>query len=384
MTRWAAFAALAVCWAAFVVVLWPVLTGGREAGLRPAPALASEGVTARPTATAAPGPASRRSRGPAEGVSIAWAGDITPGSRYGLPPDGARSLFRGVRDHLRAPDLTLGNLEGTFGVGGSSKCGVDDAGDCFSFQAPPANAAALRWAGFDLVSLANNHAFDFGAAGLGQTVDALRGQRVGTTGRPGEIATLRRGGVRIAVIGFAPYPWASDLRDLAWVRALVAEAAAGADIVVALAHLGGEGSDRSHVPLGRETAMGEDRGDTLAFAHAAIDAGADLVLGSGPHVLRGMERYRGRLIAYSLANFAGWHNFSTRGTLALSGLLSVRLSATGALRGGRVTALRLDGAGVPRIDPTGEATRLMDALGREDFPHTAVRLRADGTLRPPE
>jgi hypothetical protein len=380
MTRWIAVAALVVTWAAFVAALRPLLPGdGEPVGLRPAPAAASEGAarTARRPADGRARPASGRS------LTIAWTGDITPGSRYGLPPDGGRALFGDLRGRLAAPDLTLGNLEGTFSVGGTSKCGVVDAGQCFSFQAPPANAEALRWAGFDVLNLANNHAFDFGPAGQGQTVEAVRARRMAVTGRPGEITVVRRRGIRVAVVGFAPYPWAGDLRDLAGVRALVAEAATRADVVVVLAHLGGEGAGQGHVPMGREIALGEDRGDTRAFAHAAVEAGADLVLGSGPHVLRGMERHRGRLIAYSLGNFAGWHNFSTQGALGLSGLLTVRVSPSGALRGGRVTSLRLDGAGVPRLDASGEGARAMDALGRADFGGRAVRLRRSGALAGP-
>ena len=101
--------------------------------------------------------------------------------------------------------------------------------------------------------------------------------------------------------------------------------------------------------------MGEDRGDTRAFARQAVEAGADLVLGSGPHVLRGIE-FHGRKAARrrSLGNFAGWRNFSTAGVASLSGLLTVRVSREGHLRGGRFTGLRLSSDGVPSPDTTGE------------------------------
>jgi len=238
-------------------------------------------------------------------VSIAWAGDITPGSSYGLPPDDGRVLFENVRDEVIGADVAIGNLEGTFSVGGTSKCETEAV--CFSFQAPPENAAALAWAGFDLLNLANNHAFDFGELGQAQTIDALDANDMAHTGRPGRITVVRRRGVRIATVGFAPYPWATDLRDLDAVAELVRRASDEADLVVVLAHLGAEGSDQVHTPVGPELAMGEDRGDTRAFAHVAVDAGADLVLASGPHVLRGIELRNGKLIAYSLGNFAGWH-----------------------------------------------------------------------------
>ncbi|HYP47488.1 MAG TPA: CapA family protein [Thermoleophilaceae bacterium] len=354
-----ALGALLAAWVALLVVLAPFVLAGGDAP-----------STAR---------ASAKPRPPADAISIAWAGDITPGSRYGNPPEGGRALFGEVRSLVSRADLAIGNLEGTLSVGGASKCGTD-AGNCFSFQAPPANAAALRWAGFDLLNVANNHAFDFGQDGQHQTLAALSANRLAHTGRPGEITLLRRRGVQIAVVGFAPYPWASDLRNLSAVSDLVRRAAAQAQLVIVLAHLGGEGSDQTHIPDGREIAMGEDRGDTKAFARAAVDAGADLVLGSGPHVLRGIEFHRGKLIAYSLGNFAGWHNFSTSGSLALSGLLTVHLTPRGHLRGGKFTALRLDGAGAPSPDPSGEATALVNRLGGEDFGGSALRLMADGSF----
>ena len=161
-------------------------------------------------------------------------------------------------------------------------------------------------------------------------------------------------------------------------RRLVATAAERAELVVVMAHAGGEGSDQTRVPPGRETDMGEDRGDTRAFAHAAVDAGADLVLGSGPHVLRGIEHYRGKLIAYSLGNFAGWRNFSTVGSLSLSGLLTVRLSSEGELRGGRLAPLRLTGPGVPTPDRSAAAVALVDRLGRADFGGAGLRLLEGG------
>ena len=312
-------------------------------------------------------------------VSIAWAGDITPGSSYGLPPDAGRVLFQAVRTKVAGADLAIGNLEGTFSVGGVSKCGVD-RGNCFSFQAPPENASALSWAGFDTMNLANNHAFDYGEEGRRQTIDALAANGLAQTGAPGQITVMRRRGIRIATVGFAPYPWASDLRDLAGVDELVRRASTQAELVVVLAHMGGEGTDQLHTPAGPEIAMGEDRGDTRAFARTAVEAGADLVLGSGPHVLRGIELYNGKLIAYSLGNFAGWHNFSTAGATSLSGLLTVRLSREGYLRGGTFAGLRLSSDGVPEADATGEAVALVNELGREDFAGRALRLLANGSF----
>ncbi len=321
----------------------------------------------------------------AEPITIAWVGDITPGSAYGMPADHGRALFSSVRDRLRAPDLTIGNLEGTLGVGGSSKCGAGTAGaasQCYAFQAPPQNAGALRDAGFDLLNLANNHADDFGPAGQEQTMQALSAHGLRWTGRPGQVTVVRRGRLKIAVVGFAAYRWAADLRDLAGARALVSRAAAQADVVVVLMHAGSEGVAAARTPVGTEYGYGEDRGDTRRFAHVAIDAGADLVLGSGPHVVRGIETYQGRLVAYSLGNFAGEHNFGMGGALSQSGVLTVSLSSTGENLGGRWTPITLVGEGHPQPDPGGTSTGLVRELSQQDFA-TPAPVRADGRIAAP-
>lgn len=169
-------------------------------------------------------------------------------------------------------------------------------------------------------------------------------------------------------MGFSSYRWSAPLNDPGAVRALVRRAARRAEIVVVLFHGGAEGSAHTHTPRGREHAFGEDRGHLRAFARTAIDAGADLVLGSGPHVLRGLELYRRRLIAYSLGNLTGWHNFNTSGPLlSLSALVTVRVAADGRFERGEIASLRLDGTGVPHRDRSERAAALMRRLSHSDF-----------------
>ena len=165
------------------------------------------------------------------------------------------------------------------------------------------------------MNLANNHAYDYGPSAERETVAALTRVGLLNTGRPGTQATQTVGGQRVALLGFAPYKWADSLTDIARAKRRVREAAAHAELVVVMFHGGAEGSDKTHVPSGTETFLGENRGDLRRFTHAVIDAGADLVVGSGPHVLRGMEFYRGRLIAYSMGNFGGYKVFGLGGVL---------------------------------------------------------------------
>jgi poly-gamma-glutamate capsule biosynthesis protein CapA/YwtB (metallophosphatase superfamily) len=320
-------------------------------------AVAVGGLLAFPAAAPAAG-------GP---VSLTWGGDVTLGSSYGRPPRAGWPQLAEIAPVLRGSDVTALNYEGTFAPGGASKCGGGRS-HCFAFQAPAGNARSLRRAGVDLANLANNHAYDFGPLGYASTRRALRRAGVEPTGGPGEVRVLRRNGTRIAFVGFSSYRWSAPLNDPGAVRRLVRRAAHRAPVVVVLFHGGAEGADRTHTPGGTEHAFGENRGDLRRFARVAIDAGADLVLGSGPHVLRGLELYRKRLIAYSLGNLAGWHNFNTSGpVLSLSALITVHITRSGRFREGEITPLRLDGTGVPHRDPSERAAELMRRLSYNDF-----------------
>jgi hypothetical protein len=315
----------------------------------------------------------------ARSVAIAWVGDMVLASSYGTPPDAGKLSMAPVVGPLRSADVTFGNLEETLSQLPESKCGSSP--NCFAFQAPPSYARLMTAAGFDVVNVANNHADDFGMAGERSTERALRAVGLRWTGRPGQITVVRRQGLRIAFLGFAPYRWASRLEQVRVAQALVRKAAATADLVVVAMHAGAEGSGAMHVPHGGETFLGENRGDSRRFAHAVVDAGADLVVGSGPHVIRGLERYHGRLVAYSLGNFVGYKNFGTGGTLSLSAILSVHLRGDGAFAGGTWTSLRLDSDALPHPDPTRASAHLVARLSHEDFGAAAPRIARDGAIK---
>jgi len=317
---------------------------------------------------------------PTTPITIQWVGDTVLASSYGTPPNGGRDSLDGVRRSLRLADLTFGNLEETFSVGGTSKCGSGSS-NCFAFQAPPSFARNLTAAGFDVMNLANNHAYDFGPSGLAQTHKALKRAHVRWTGGPAQITVLTRRGVRVAFVGFAPYPWSARLDDIASAQRLVRKATKLADLVVVAIHAGAEGSDAIHVPHGTEYFLGENRGDSRRFTHAMIAAGADLVVGSGPHVIRGVEWFRHRLIAYSTGNFAGYHNFGLGGTLSLSGIFRVTLEPDGTFVKGRWVPVRLVDPGLPRLDYSKASLRLVATLSREDFGARGARFKSDGLIR---
>jgi poly-gamma-glutamate capsule biosynthesis protein CapA/YwtB (metallophosphatase superfamily) len=332
--------------------------------------------TGRPAASQAP--KSRAASG--SGVVLSATGDLTIGLQGVQPPGGAASLLGDVASSLRA-DIALGNLETVLGGRGSGKCGAGSS-NCYTFTGVTDDAVAIRRAGFTIMNVANNHANDFGTEGRRSTSAALASAGLRWTGKPGQITVVRKRGVRVAVIGFAPYPWAQDLLDIAGAQEIVRRAAARADVVVVTMHAGAEGIGATRVRPGPETYLGEPRGDSVRFTHAVIDAGADLVVGHGPHVLRGLEWYKQRLIAYSLGNFSGYRTLNTKGERGVSAILRARLTSDGRLAEAALVPIDLSD-GEPTPDQSGRALTLLRERSTRDFGRRAAAIGADGSIQSP-
>jgi hypothetical protein len=313
-------------------------------------------------------------RPPTDTFTFVGGGDIA------LTGDGNAGVFAGIRRFVRGADIAVGNLEGTLATSGAPRCVAGPA--CFTFRGSPHWVRVLRGAGFTAMTVANNHALDYGVQGQRETLAALRGARIAYAGLPGQITYVRAGKVKVALIGCAPYRWAQSLVDIGASELLVRRASRHADVVLVYMHAGAEGSGAAHV-VGEETYLGERRGNARAFAHAMVKGGADLVFGSGPHLVRGIEWYRGRVIAYSLGNLAGTHTLSTQGTLGLSALLRLTLDDQGRFIAGSVVPLRLVGAGTPLFDRGGASIERIRALSRDDFGSRATRIARRGRIAPP-
>ena len=280
-----------------------------------------------------------------------------------IPPDVEYRYFAGVGDLLSNGDVVFGNFEGTMTDAGEStkKSGK---GTQYAFRMPPRFAGILSAAGFNVLNIANNHTSDFGSAGLQDTVEAIRSHGMFAVGLPNDIVYQEVKGVRIAWIGFSYLGLHNSIHDLDELARLVKQARRYAKIVIVTFHGGAEGSDALRVVDDQEMYLGEKRGNPFRFARAAVDAGADLVLGHGPHVLRGVECYRNKLIVYSLGNFVGYQAFSTKRAAAISMILDVTLSEDGQLRSVQFHPVRFTGENLPEIDPRRKALYLLNDLSK--------------------
>jgi poly-gamma-glutamate capsule biosynthesis protein CapA/YwtB (metallophosphatase superfamily) len=368
----------------------------RAATLLPGP-VATLGVAAGgPRTAATPGAVTA-----AGSVTITAVGDTMLGNTPGLPPDPAGYLDA-VKPILDSgTSIVFGNLEGTLTTATTSKCGASSGQGqqgngqgqqgqqgqpskappvqtCFAFRDPPDYAQYYKQAGFTVLNDANNHSFDFGPAGQAQTVQAIHAAGLAQTGLPGEITIVTANRIKVAILGFAPYDYDASLLDLPRARALIVQAGREAQVVVVYMHAGAEGPTADHVTGQEEQYLGEDRGNAQAFAHMAIDAGASLVIASGPHVLRGMQFYKGHLICYSLGNFAGYGDFATGGDRSLSVIFRATLSSAGQFENARVYPIQLSTQGQPA--PGGGAIAFIAGLSAADFGSTAARILPSGTI----
>jgi poly-gamma-glutamate capsule biosynthesis protein CapA/YwtB (metallophosphatase superfamily) len=318
-------------------------------------------------------------------ISIASVGDMMIGTDYPrnhLPDDDGVSFLADVAPILSAADITFGNLEGVLIDGGEpgKKCSNPNA--CYLFRSPTRYAEHYRNAGFDVLSLANNHARDFGEEGRTSSMNAIAAAGMRHSGRVDDFASFEHGGLRIAVLAYAVTKNSNMLLDYELAFTTVADFAKTHDIVVVSFHGGAEGADVTHVPFADEEYYGEPRGDVVWFARGVVDAGADLVIGHGPHVVRGMERYKDRLIAYSLGNFATYYGISVAGIKGVAPILTTTLDGDGRfVEGEIVSTVQLRPAG-PSIDPKQRALNLIRGLSIEDFGEPGLTFLPDGRILP--
>jgi poly-gamma-glutamate capsule biosynthesis protein CapA/YwtB (metallophosphatase superfamily) len=319
----------------------------------PEPSARPESPNPQPPETATPVPEPL--------TTLTVVGDLMLGRGVAGQPGGPPARLRPMAGHLRAADLTVGNLESALSDDGPAQQGTD------SFHAPPTVLEALAEAGVDALSLANNHTGDYGPEAFLATLDAFRGRRIEPFGAGRDLraatraAVLVRNGIRFGLLGFNAIgetpratprtPGALSVRmpprtgpltrgDLAQVTGAVRRLAERVDVVVVLPHWG---TQYTHAAEPVQSLVGR----------RLVDAGADLVVGGHPHWVQGLERYDGAVIAHSLGNFVFDMDFMDQ---TMEGVTLTARFRGDRLRGVELTPYRLDRTFTPR-PVTGSSAR---------------------------
>ena len=343
---------------------------------------ASLAATAPPADTAAVQPAPPQDTF----YTIVGVGDMMLGTNYPntgyLPANDGKDLLADVREILKNADVTFGNLEGTLFDSGGTPKSCRDMSKCYVFRTPAKYVQNYVDAGFDLVSIANNHSGDFGPEGRKQTKANLKQAGILFAGLAGtdEYAVFEKDGVKYGLCAFAPNSGTCDIRNLANAKRIVEKLAGLSDIVIVSFHGGAEGSNAQHVPKRTETFVGENRGDVHAFAHAVIDAGADIVFGHGPHVTRAMELYKDRFIIYSMGNFCTYGRFSLSGPAGYAPIISLKIKPDGQFAEGQITPIYQQKTHGPKIDSQKRAIKTLQELTKADFPNSGLVISGEGKV----
>lgn len=316
------------------------------------------------------------------GVGDIMLGTDYPSVKYLPPGNDCYPLLAEMKPYLQDADITFGNVEGVFaGTHGKAKhCNNPD--QCYVFRMPVQYVDCLVDAGFDIVSIANNHMNDFGKGGRDNTTRVLDSAGLtfaGIYSHPYAIYEYRNH--KIGFCAFSPNTGVVDLKDLPGAIKIVTMLEEQCDIVMVSVHGGAEGKNHQHVTRKDEVFLGHNRGNIYEFAHQLIDAGADIIFGHGPHVTRAMEIYKDRFIIYSLGNFCTYARFNISGPNGIAPMVKLWVDNEGKFIKGKVTPVRQTGEGGTSIDPHRRAIFKLRDLTRIDFPElNHVDITDDGDI----
>ncbi|MGN6640633.1 MAG: CapA family protein [Mucilaginibacter sp.] len=318
-------------------------------------------------------------------ISIAAVGDIMLGSAYPdsskLPPDSAKGSFKQALPYFKGSDIVFGNLEGTLLDSGMPATYKKKLTTAFLFRMPTLYAQVLKDAGFNLLSVANNHITDFGDNGCLSTTQTLQKYNIRYAGLETCPTTIfEQDGIKYGFCAFAPNAHTVSLLQTEHATHIIHQLKQQCDVVIVSFHGGAEGAAYEHVPHQMESYLGAKRGDVNAFAHAAIDAGADIVLGNGPHVSRAMEKYKNRLIAYSLGNFCTYKSVSVMGVCGMAPLLKVYLNKKGEFLSGRIIAFKQTHENGLMPDTLNGVVNRIKLLTEADFPQSGLVIDENGPI----
>ncbi|BBM57911.1 poly-gamma-glutamate biosynthesis protein-like protein [Leptotrichia trevisanii] len=319
--------------------------------------------------------------------TIIGVGDIMLGSNYPfeyLLPKNDANILQNTQNILKNADITVGNLEGTlFDNGGTTKI-CNNQNVCYVFRIPSRYGAYLKQAGFDYLSIANNHSNDFGEIGIKKTMKNLDNLGIKYSGIKdiAESAILEKDGKKFGFISFSPNSATVKLNDYNYAKKLISELKSKVDIVIVMFHGGAEGANAEHITKRHEIFHGEDRGNVYEFAHFAIDNGADIIFGQGPHVTRAVELYKNKFISYSAGNFATFGKINISGSMGLAPIFKIKIDSNGNFISGEIIPIRQTYESLgPFIDSEKSVIKKIISLNKSDFPNgNGLSITADGKI----
>ena len=316
--------------------------------------------------------------------SLTAVGDIMMGTNFPnssyLPPNDGQGFFDPVSQILNRSDITFGNLEGVIlskNIEPRKRC--KNPKNCYVFKMPDHYVNHIKNAGFNLLSLANNHINDFGSEGVLNTVKLLKESEIsfaGITDYPTAIFSIKD--IKIGFCAFSPNYGTVNMNNISQAKKIVSQLSEKVDVVIVSFHGGGEGENFQHISNKNEIYLGENRGNPYMFARQMIDHGADIILGHGPHVTRAIDLYKNKFIAYSMGNFATYGRFSLKGPKGLSPLIEIKFNEEGDFVSGNIISLKLINRGIPNIDKNNSALRIIQKLNREDLPNSNIEINDSG------
>lgn len=321
-----------------------------------------------------------------DSIAIIGVGDIMLGSNYPsaqyLPPNDGKDVLSNVKDILQDAHVTFGNLEGVLLTGDAKAKTCKSPEYCYNFKSPDHYADYFKEAGFDILSLANNHVGDFGDTGKANTVKVLQQSGINFAGLTEYPYTIfEKDSVKYGFCAFAPNSGTVSINDTVSAKDIVTHLDSLCNIVIVSFHGGAEGPTHRNITKKNESYLGENRGNPYMFARAVINAGADVVLGHGPHVTRAIDLYKNRFIAYSLGNFATCGKFNLKGVNGLAPIIKVFVDLNGEFLSANIISTKQPAKTGPVIDKNNGALKEIIKLTAADIPHAPLIISKDGQVK---
>ncbi len=318
-------------------------------------------------------------------ISIIGVGDMMLGTNYPaesyLPPEDGKNILTPVKQIIENADISFGNLEGAILSGTGTVKTCTNPAVCYAFKMPNHYVNYFKEAGFDVLSIANNHVSDFGETGKENTVKMLDGVGIKYAGLlKYPYTTFEKNGIKYGFCAFAPNNGTVDINDSDNAAKIVKQLNSICDIVIVSFHGGAEGSSKSHLTRSDELFLGENRGNPYQFARTVIDAGADIVFGHGPHVTRAIDIYKGKFIAYSMGNFATYGRFNLKGICGIAPIIKLFVNKKGEFLSGTIYSTKQVGEGGPVIDEDKTVIKEIINLTKSDVPESQIMLDENGVI----